>query len=366
MKITNIIENNNDIKFTLSDTDKSIANALRRIILSEILCVGIRTMPHEKCDVSITTNTCRFNNEIIKQRLSCIPIHITDMNTPIEQLQLELDVCNNTDTFKYVTTQDIKILNKSTDKYLSEEDVRNIFPPNPQTGHYIIITRLRPRLSTDTNGEHIAFTSKLSFVDATENSMFNIVSTCCYGNTPDNDEIKVKQKIKEQELKDDDITDENAVFEINDWKIHNAQRIFIPDSFDFNVRTVGVYSNREVLRLGCEQLSKKIERLINLFDNDSIKIEESQSTLKNGYDIQLEGEDYTIGMVIQHLLYTNYYEGDNQIINFCAAKKIHPHDSYIVIKIGYKEETSRTHTIEIMKTILQQANEIFTKLREMF
>ena len=98
----------------------------------------MRTMPVDKCDVNISKNTCRFNNEIIKQRLSCIPVHITDMNTPIEQLELQVDVCNNTDDFMYVTTEHIKILNTVTDKYLSSEDVLEIFPPNPQTGHFII------------------------------------------------------------------------------------------------------------------------------------------------------------------------------------------------------------------------------------
>ena len=38
----------------------------------------VGTFPHEKNKANIEINTTRFNNEIIKQRLSCIPIHITD------------------------------------------------------------------------------------------------------------------------------------------------------------------------------------------------------------------------------------------------------------------------------------------------
>ena len=85
MKVANVVESDYTTTFTLSGVDKRIANALRRIILSEIRCVAMRTMPVDKCDVNISKNTCRFNNEIIKQRLSCIPVHITDMITPINQ-----------------------------------------------------------------------------------------------------------------------------------------------------------------------------------------------------------------------------------------------------------------------------------------
>ena len=365
MRVSNTVENNTETTFTMSGVDKSIANALRRIMLSEIQCVAMRTMPHDKCDVVITTNTCRFNNEIIKQRLSCVPVHITDMSTPIEQLKLEVDVCNDTDEFMHVTTQDIKILNTSTDKYLSEDDVREIFPVNQQTGHYVMIARLRPRLTANVSGEHLAFTSKLSFVDATENSMFNVVSTCSYGNTPDKEATATQRKMKEQELKDSGVVGDDAVFELTDWSIHHAQRIFLTDSFDFTVKTIGVLSCKEILQLACDRMGEKILTLFGLFDSDSVKIDETSSTIKNGYDVQLKGEDYTIGMLLQHLLFVNYYEGA-QTMTFCAAKKLHPHDPFIVVKVGYKEEASRGRLVENMKEVLQQASEIYRQMHDMF
>ena len=147
MKVSNVVENDTEMSFVLSGVDRSIANGLRRTLLSDIPCVVMNAFPHDKCNIHITKNTSKFNNEIIKQRLACIPVHITDLNTPIDQLELELDVENKSEDVMYVTTQDIKIKNNKTQTYLSEDDRRDIFPPNPMTGYYIDIVRLRPRLT---------------------------------------------------------------------------------------------------------------------------------------------------------------------------------------------------------------------------
>ena len=64
--------NSNDelLKFTLSGVNVSIANAIRRTILSDIPQIVFRTTPYEQNKANIITNTSRLNNEIIKQRLS--------------------------------------------------------------------------------------------------------------------------------------------------------------------------------------------------------------------------------------------------------------------------------------------------------
>ena len=51
--------------FTLSGINVSLANAIRRIILSEIPLVVFRTTPNEQNKCNIIANTSRLNNEII-------------------------------------------------------------------------------------------------------------------------------------------------------------------------------------------------------------------------------------------------------------------------------------------------------------
>ena len=57
------------IHFTISDMNVSLANAIRRTVLADI-----PTVVFADANMVITTNTTRMNNELIKQRLRCIPI----------------------------------------------------------------------------------------------------------------------------------------------------------------------------------------------------------------------------------------------------------------------------------------------------
>ena len=183
IKITS--EENNTLFFTMSNINHSLANSLRRIILSDIPTLVFRTFPHNESKVDITINTTRLNNQIIKQRIGCIPIHITDTDFPYKDYVVEVDKKNETDTIQLLTTADFKIKNISTDKYLSPTAVKEIFPPDSLTGGYIPITRLRPKLSENIEGEHIQFTGHLDIGTAKQDGMYNIVSTCAYGATMD-------------------------------------------------------------------------------------------------------------------------------------------------------------------------------------
>ena len=79
-RISELSEEDGTLRFRLSGVNVSLANAIRRIILSDIPCVVFRTFPYEENKVQIETNTTRMNNELIKQRLSCVPIHISDIH----------------------------------------------------------------------------------------------------------------------------------------------------------------------------------------------------------------------------------------------------------------------------------------------
>ena len=172
--------------FTLSGINVSLANAIRRIILSEIPLVVFRTTPNEQNKCNIIANTSRLNNEIIKQRLSCIPIHIRDTSDfPLKNFMMEVNVENNTDTIMFVTTENFTIRDLVSGKMLSKDKVREIFPADDHTGYYIDFVRLRPRISDEIPGERIHLTCEFDIGNAKEDGMFNAVSTCSYGNTLD-------------------------------------------------------------------------------------------------------------------------------------------------------------------------------------
>ena len=107
--------------FTLENANVSIANALRRTILSDINCVVMDTSL-EKKDIKIFKNTTRFNNEILKQRLSSIPVHIKELDA-IDDLVVEINEVNDSDSIIYITTNDFKIKNLTSETYLDDEAV---------------------------------------------------------------------------------------------------------------------------------------------------------------------------------------------------------------------------------------------------
>jgi hypothetical protein len=178
------------LRFTLSGVNVSLANSLRRVLLSEIPLVVFRTSPSTRNKCKIITNTTRFNNEILKQRLSCIPIHIKNIGEiELDKYFMEVEVENTTDTIKYVTTKDFVIKNKSTGEKVheSELDKEHVFPSNDYTGHWIDFVRLRPKISEEIPGEKIHLICDFEIGNAKEDGMFNAVSTCAYKFTDDDD-----------------------------------------------------------------------------------------------------------------------------------------------------------------------------------
>ena len=145
--ITNLVEDSGILRFTMYNINVSLANALRRVILSDIPCIVFKTSPYEQNKATFEINTSRMNNEILKQRLSCIPIHIKDLNFPLDDYQVEIDVKNDTVNILFVTTEDFKIKNLSANKYLNTNQTKEIFPANSITGYYIDFVRLRPKLA---------------------------------------------------------------------------------------------------------------------------------------------------------------------------------------------------------------------------
>ena len=109
------------MKFTLAGINVSIANALRRFILNDIPVTVIRTETHNENKCNISKNTCRLHNEILKQRISCVPIHVEYdmMDEFINKYILEVDVKYNTDNMLLVTTEQFRIKHKVSKIYLS-------------------------------------------------------------------------------------------------------------------------------------------------------------------------------------------------------------------------------------------------------
>jgi DNA-directed RNA polymerase subunit L len=343
--------------FTISNIDVSYVNGMRRTILSDIPVCGFKTTPYEKNNATIIYNTSRLNNEIVKQRLSCIPIGINciDLENPLETVKnylLEIDVENKTDTTMIVTTKYLKILNTLTNKYLEDGEVKKIFPPfippNGNGEYYIEFLRLRPKISDEIPGEKIKLSCKFSVGTARDDSMFNITGTCSYGFTPDYDKMEEQLEIRKQKWKDEGKKDSEISFESKNWKLLEGMRYVKKNSFDFVISTVGIYENQQIIIESCNVLSRKMFLLKDLLEKDELEIKRSDNLLENCYDITLVNEDYTIGNILNYEVYNIFYT-DLKLVNYVGFKKFHPHDTDSILRISLVDATKGVSTV---KTII--------------
>ena len=354
-----------ELKFTLSGVNVSIANAIRRIILSEIPIVVFRVSPNERNKCNIMANTSGLNNEIVKHRLSCIPIHIKDVEEfPLKNYKLELNVENNTDTTMYVTTKDFVIRDLVSGKPLPEDKIREIFPANDITGDFIDFVRLKAKPSDDIQAKSIHLTAEFDIGTAKEDSAYNVVSTCSYGNTIDTALQEATLQQLKQKWKDEGKNESEIDFEAKNWKLLEGKRIFLKDSFDFVLQTIGIHTNQELLLMACKIMMNKLDNLDSLIDKDELEIKRSENTMKNSFDVTLENEDYTIGKVIEYFLYKNLYE--NNILTFCGFEMTHPHNSYSTIRVAYKDSVEISTIKGHLKECISNSNDIFRKIRKEF
>jgi DNA-directed RNA polymerase II subunit RPB3 len=363
--IASIYEEGDILRFTLTNTNVSLANGIRRTILSDIDTVVFRTETYDDNQCTIYENTCRLHNEIVKHRLSCIPIHSENVETLPNNYIMELDMSNDSDTMVVVTSADFRIKNKETGNYLTENETRKIFPPDQMTRSFIDFVRLRPKLGDSIPGEKIKLTCEFSVGNANINSMFNVVSKCAYGNSPD--KIKADGMWLEiaQKLFSEGMTKEEVDFQKTNFYLLDAQRQFIPDSFDFVIQTLGVFENKEIVKKACIVLQNKFVDIIDKLESDLMPITTSETTIENSYDIILENEDYTIGKIIEYILYEKYYMGE-KIASYCGFKKMHPHDLKSIIRFAYNDKTDKHMCRTHLKRACNEAQEIFTRIYKMF
>lgn len=369
--ISAISEEGDVLKFTLSGLNVSLANAVRRVILSDIdtLVFYTETYADNKCFIDI--NTTRLHNELIKQRLSCIPIHETDLTILPDKYVLEVDVKNDTENVMYVTTEHFRIKNKANDNYLKREETMRIFPSNAKAGNsYIDLVRLRPKIGDSIPGEHLKFRAEFAVSSASHNSMFNVVSKCAYSNTPDMVKIGSIWDGYAAKLQSEDSTPEEIEFQKRNFYMLDAQRHFVPDSFDFVVQTLGVYTNNEIVKKACAILQNKLVDFIQALDSDTVPIMGSESArepsiMPNSYDVILEDEDYTIGKVLEYILYEKHYQGE-KTLNYCGFKKFHPHNSDSTIRLAFVESADKTAVRQYMRGAAGDAQEVFKTIYGMF
>ena len=99
-------------------------------------------------------------------------------------------------------------------------------------------------------------------------------------------------------------------------------------------------------------MKKKLENFKEVIQNEGV-ISKSKTTIPNSFDICLKGEDYTLGKVLEFILYRDYYETKKPMegghrLNFCGFQKPHPHIDLSIIRIGFEEENIQEDDVRVL------------------
>lgn len=346
--VSNISETEEALRFELSNVDVSVVNSLRRVVLTNIDQLVFRGFPHSENQLAFEKNNTKFNNEFLKHRIQNVPIFESDISkfeNFVKNYCVKVNVLNDTNTRKDVTTKDFKIVQKETGKWIGEAETRKLFPPDKITGDYILLAVLMPKVSETDEPEQLNLTLQFSIGNAKQDSCWNVVSKCAYFNKPDDPKIKkaIAEKPKEEK---------------RDFELLDAQRIFVQNQFVFHLTSLGVFTNQEILQKACFFL---IERMTDFsrflekatFVTSQYGVMEPFGLYQSdpGYILRIEEDDYTIGKLIENHLNLMY----GKEIYYISFKKDHPHDSHCFVSFQYKTPVE-------LETITLQLSQVSKKI----
>jgi DNA-directed RNA polymerase subunit L len=89
----------------------------------------------------------------------------------------------------------------------------------------------------------------------------------------------------------------------------------------------------------------------------------SETTIPNSFDIILKNEDYTLGKVIEFVLYTVHYD---KTLTYCGFKKPHPHIDESLIRLGFKNPTDKVTVVTYIVNAANDAIRIYEKILKVF
>lgn len=376
-KIASIVEENGILRFQLQNTNVSFANAIRRTLLSDIPTLVMRDTPYEKSTIKITKNTTRLNNEIIRHRLSCVPIH-HDVDFPVDKYSFVIDEQNTGNSVITLTTGDIKVIDTDSGKEAPASISKQLFPPDPMTNDYIPIVRLNPRVSDQVPGEALSLTAKAVVATAFENSCFNVVSCASYAMTPDKEKQQqalnvhlknLKTEYTKQGMNKDDI--EKALeYAKNGWLALDGKRIVKKNSFDFEIETIGVYQNEELVRRACSVLIDSLEELEITLSQTNAIVDLFNVKLGDYVMAKLENYDYTIAKVLEAILYNRNWEGKEKAdgLDYLATLRPHPHIPEIFLRLHFVDGLDDRVSLEersrmIILNAITESKDIFQKIK---
>jgi DNA-directed RNA polymerase subunit L len=375
--------------FLLTNTSTTIANTLRRMILTETRSVGFRNSTQEGSGgIQIEKNTSVVFNEMIVHRLSLLPLGVRKLDDfDVARYKCVLRVRNDekglisNHTIRHVTARDFRVYEKQENGEFVDvgpEISAIMFPADPITGDTCLLLSLRPQWNPDQPPEEIDLVAFPAIGTGRENMGFSPVSQCSFENTLDPDPVRQEKFFSDwmSEFKKIDRADavppgtlENYKKE---WETMAKQRCFQvdeknePNSFTFTVESVGIRSVSEIVAEGITATLHLLApyRSVSAASSD-ILIQPADSRMK-GVDITFTGQEHTLGNLLQTVISDSLVGSLESPVTFVGYKVRHPLHREMTLRLGFREETEdmNTRVYEIISAAANTLYDTFAKLAE--
>ena len=374
----------NIIDFSIKNISVSLANTIRRTILSNIPSVTFDDTWNENetnRSINITKNTSGLHNEFFAHRLSLIPIYVYNDNT---RSVLKINTLLNTHThtreytfhsediptfFIHIDKQEIESNTDAKNKYglfemttnhiqyspeySSDIDCSEYFPSDLYINevfkekHYVVLnmlksneevsTYLRPTVGLGKDNARYCNVGTVSFRFEEDDSKYEQIFTQTI-------EYENKERIEKQlhRLTDEEIDIKKKSFMVLDKeRVYKADIYNEPNSFMFKVESIGMLPSHQIVYDAftiCKLQLQDIVQSLNYFEqnennvmyndsqrafNDKIHIVHSIDTLY-GYKLIIQNENHTLGNVINHYIDTLYVKNHmtNKVIDMNTLDSI--------------------------------------------
>ena len=108
------------------------------------------------------------------------------------------------------------------------------------------------------------------------------------------------------------------------------KRHYLKDSFDFSIESVGVFKESKIIFKACNIINFGLMKIKQNEEQKNYTLKKNNIALENSVDITLQNVDYTLGKLLEFIIYKEYYT-EQKVLSFCGFLKPHPHEDYSII-----------------------------------
>jgi len=371
---------NLDINFSIKRVPLCMANAIRRILISDIPIVAFNDTWDDRPEfrsINIMKNTSGIHNEFLSHRLSLTPIcmyknDLLKIQTKFVKKRqftfnkkkvpiFKINIKNNQETRSKLKISGSMTITSENIEYLDDSDeypdIRTFFQPNSISNDFIIIDLLKPDIINDNESEELDLIMKPNIGFGHIKANYSPVCIPSFEFLVDESKVesifndKIIFKNKERVKKGLKEYSEEVIEKLKkSYHLLDKQRVFLrdinnnPNMFKFRIESIGFLESDQLVYDALIILELKLIDIINsiivdLSNNikytNHINLDKSYDDLL-GYIFTIKDEDHTIGNLISEymkLLYASANPIDCNIITFVSYRMPHPLNKSIEIKM---------------------------------